>query len=190
MLKSKCQNSNDKISSNVKIQMTKPKPYYLSFVLCHSFVICALSFVIFFSNCYAQPVSSTELINNAKAYDGKTVAYAGEAIGDVMARGDFAWVNLNDGQNAIGIWMAKGSSKDILYTGSYKSKGDIFEVVGVFHRACLQHGGDLDIHAQGLRKISSGRALTEKLNVSKRNFTLVLLGILCLVLILRQLKQT
>ena len=33
------------------------------------------------SRCYAQPVSSIELINNAKLYDGKTVTYEGEVIG-------------------------------------------------------------------------------------------------------------
>ncbi len=152
------------------------------------FIVCGFIFLLV-TNCYAQPISSTELINNAKLYDGKIVAYAGEAIGDIMARGDFAWVNLNDGQNAIGIWMSKALAANINYTGSYKSKGDLVEIVGVFNRACPQHGGDLDIHAQGLRKISPGRQVTEKLNVSKRNFTLVLLVILCLVLILRQLKN-
>lgn len=134
---------------------------------------------------YAQPVSSAELINNAKLYDGKTVAYEGEVIGDVMVRGDYAWINLNDGVNAIGIWVPKSLIKDILYEGSYKSKGDWLEVTGTFQRACLLHGGDLDIHAQAVRKMSSGRALAERLNISKRNQLLIVTGILaCLVLIL------
>jgi hypothetical protein len=150
------------------------------------FIVCGFIFLLV-NNCCAQPISSTELINNAKLYDEKTVAYAGEVIGDVMARGEFSWVNLNDGQNAIGIWMLERLSKEIFYSGSYKARGDIIEVVGVFHRACPEHGGDLDIHAQGLRKISPGRELAEKLNTSKKNFALVLLGILCLVLILRRL---
>jgi hypothetical protein len=137
---------------------------------------------------FAQPISSTELINNAKQYDGKQVVYEGEVIGDIMARGDYAWINVNDGVNAIGIWIEKAQAKDILYSGSYKSKGDRVEVVGVFQRACLQHGGDLDIHAQSLRKISPGRVVVERLNLGKRNLIFVLLGILCLVWILRLLK--
>jgi len=137
---------------------------------------------------YAQPISSAELINNAKQYDGKTVVYEGEVIGDIMVRGDYAWINVNDGQNAIGIWMSKNLVKDILYIGSYKSKGDWVEITGIFQRACLQHGGDLDIHAQAIRKVRQGRHVLERLNMGKRNLVFVLLGVLCLVWILKQLK--
>ncbi len=138
--------------------------------------------------CYAQSVSSTELINNARLYDGKVVTYEGEVIGDIMARGEHAWINVNDGQNAIGIWVDKNLAKDILYTGSHKFKGDWIEVAGIFHRACLEHGGDLDIHAQAIRKVRQGREIIERLNINKRNLVFVLLGVLCLVWILKQLK--
>ena len=139
--------------------------------------------------CYAQPISSTELINNAKQYDGKTIVYEGEVIGDIMLRADYAWINVNDGQSAIGVWLDKSLTKEILYTGSYKSKGDWLEITGIFHRACLEHGGDLDIHAQAIRKIRPGRQILERLNLSKRNLVFVLLGVLCLVWILQQLKH-
>jgi hypothetical protein len=141
--------------------------------------------LIFFCGavCYAQQISSTELINNAKEYDGKSVIYAGEAVGDVMARGDFVWVNVNDGENAIGVWLNKELAGEIQFTGSYHSKGDRLEITGVFQRNCIQHGGDMDIHAQGVRKISPGKLVDEKLNTGKRNFVFILLGILSLVLI-------
>jgi hypothetical protein len=86
----------------------------------------SLSNLIFFCGaaCYAQQISSTELINNAGEYDGKSVVYVGEAVGDVMVRGDFVWVNVNDGKNAIGVWMSKELAKEIRFTGSYHSKGD------------------------------------------------------------------
>lgn len=138
--------------------------------------------------CYAQPISSTELIDNAKQYDGKTIVYTGEVIGDIMARKEFAWINVNDGIKAIGIWAGRDLAKEILYTGSYKSRGDVIEVKGVFHRACLEHGGDLDIHAQTLRKIVSGMAVRDRLDIYKRNLVILLLGALCLVLILSRLK--
>jgi len=47
---------------------------------------------------FAQSLSSSELIRNAKEYDGKLIVYSGEVIGDVMLRGEFAWVNINDGE--------------------------------------------------------------------------------------------
>jgi len=139
--------------------------------------------------CFAQSISSTELINNAKQYDGKIVIYEGEVIGDIMKRGDFAWMNVNDGQNAIGIWVNASLVKDIAHTGSYKSLGDRVEVTGIFNRACIEHGGDLDIHSQAIRKTASGRQVQERLNPGKRNLVIVLLGILCLIWILSLLKR-
>jgi len=137
----------------------------------------------------AQPISSEELINNAKLFDGKSVVYIGEVIGDIMVRGEYAWVNVNDGKNAIGVWIGKDLVKDIAYTGSYKFKGDVVEVSGIFHRACLQHGGDLDIHAQSLTKRIAGRPTQEIPNVKKRNIVILLLGALVLIWILTLLKR-
>jgi hypothetical protein len=133
--------------------------------------------------CHAQPISSTELINKAREYDGKSVVYAGEVVGDVMARGDFVWANVNDGDNAIGVWLSKELAGQIQFAGSYHAKGDRVEITGVFHRACIQHGGDMDIHAQDIRRISPGRQVREELNIGRRNLTFVLFAVLCLVLI-------
>jgi hypothetical protein len=151
----------------------------LSFVLC--FMLCA--------PCFAQPISSAELINNAKEYDGKSVVYQGEVIGDVMKRGGFAWINVHDGRNAVGIWLDNALTKEIIYTGSYQTIGDSVEIIGIFSRSCPEHGGDLDIHAQSLRKIASGRLLVKRLNLNKRNFVFVLLGFLILIWILTLLKS-
>jgi len=139
--------------------------------------------------CYAQPVTSSQLIENAKQYDNQSVVFQGEAIGEVMRRGNFAWVNINDGTNAIGIWVSEEMSKEINYLGSYKAKGDILEVEGIFHRACPQHGGDMDIHAQVIKKIQAGHAVKETLDTNKRNIVLILAGVLCLALIFQALKK-
>ena len=152
-------------------------------------VLFAFTFLVLPCICSAQPISSTELINNARQLDGKNVVYEGEIIGDVMLRRDFAWINVNDGQNAIGVWAPASLVKDIAWTGSYRAKGDTVEISSVFHRACTEHGGDLDIHAQAIRKISAGRQIQEKLNLGKRNLAIVLLGILILIWILSLLKH-
>jgi hypothetical protein len=140
--------------------------------------------LLIFDFALAQGISSSELVNNAKLYDGEAVTYKGEVIGDVMTRGDFAWVNLHDGVNAIGIWVPLTLTKEIVYTGSYKAKGDIIEVSGIFNRACSKHGGDLDLHAQTLRKTDSGKFVRERLNPSKVSQVLILLGVLFSVWIL------
>jgi len=150
-----------------------------------SLFIVSLSNLIFLCGtvCYAQQLSSTDLINNARQYDGKSVVYVGEAVGDVMVRGDFAWVNINDGENAVGVWLNKELAGEIKFTGSYQTKGDQLEITGVFQRNCIQHGGDMDIHAQSIRKISPGRVVGEELDTSKRNFVFILLAVLCLVFV-------
>ena len=157
-----------------------------------NFKLALIAFFLVFSfrlAVFAQGLSSSELINNAKQYDGKIVTYSGEAIGDVMVRGEFAWVNINDGQNALGVWVNAALAKEIKFTGNYKSRGDFLEIVGIFHRACLEHGGDLDIHAQSLRTLGNGRVAEEKINFDKVSASLVLLGALFLIWILTLFKH-
>jgi len=127
---------------------------------------------------FAQNISSKELIDRASQYDGKLVVYSGEAVGEVMPRQEFAWINVHDGSNALGIWLSRALAQEINFTGSFQSRGDFLEVTGIFHRACPEHGGDLDIHAQGIRMLRKGEVFQYKINLDKRNLTLVLLGIL------------
>ena len=134
---------------------------------------------------FSQSISSAELINNAKQYDGKLVVYEGEVIGDVMVRGEYAWVNVNDEKNAIGIWIKKDLVKDIFYTGSYKAKGDRIEITGKFNRVCVEHGGDLDIHAQSIIKLSSGSKISHAVTTKDINLAL---GLSCMVLLVYLLR--
>ena len=138
---------------------------------------------------FAQGISSNELIKNAKQYDGKIIVYSGEVIGDVMLRGNFAWVNISDGDNALGIWVGASLTSQIKFTGNYKFRGDSLEVIGIFNKACLEHGGDLDIHAQAIRKIINGRMVSEGVNLDKRNLALILIGVLILVWILTLFRK-
>ena len=128
---------------------------------------------------YAAP--SNELIYNAAQHDYEPVTYEGEVIGDIMKRGDHAWINVHDGRNAIGVWIKTSLVKDIVYTGGYKFQGDRIEITGVFHRACIEHGGDLDIHAHAVRTIVPGRKVVETLDRDKRNCAIILLGILAAI---------
>ncbi|MDD5477269.1 MAG: DNA-binding protein [Candidatus Omnitrophica bacterium] len=138
---------------------------------------------------FSQGLSSSELLKNAKQYDGKLITYSGEVIGDVMFRGEFAWVNINDGDNAIGAWMSGILAKEINFTGTYKSRGDTLEVTGIFHRACLEHGGDLDIHVQTLRKLAGGKMVNQKTDFLKVKLILILCGALFLIWILTLFKR-
>lgn len=104
----------------------------------------------------AVPVSSTQLIEEASKLDGKTVSYKGEVIGDIMDRGNYAWINVSDGTNAIGIYIPAAEAKKIQYVGRYCVVGDTVSLTGTFHRACAEHGGDLDIHTDSITVTAKG----------------------------------
>ena len=101
-------------------------------------------------------MSSAQVLNDTFSYDGKTIVYKGEVVGPVMFRGDYAWVNVHDGSYAFGVWCPKGEASKIGVYGDFNNKGDVVEVSGVFHRACAEHGGDLDIHCSSLKIVASG----------------------------------
>jgi hypothetical protein len=148
-----------------------------------------LIFTLLPQTCFSGSISSSELIKNAKEHDGKLVTYSGEAIGDLMMRGEFAWVNISDGENALGVWMSVSLAKEIKFTGNYKTQGDNLEITGIFNRSCLAHGGDLDIHAQKLRKISLGKEINRSLQPDKKNLIFILFGALFVIWILTLFKH-
>ena len=163
-------------------------------VISHKLWVTSFLFLLFFTYhlspityhyCYAEPISSSELFQNPQWYDEKEIVYEGEVVGEVMQRKEGAWVNVYDGENSIGVWMSKELAQTIEHQGSYKEKGDILQIQGVFNYTCQQHGGDLDIHAISLRKLKSGWVKQEKIIVAKRNLLVVLSIMLCLILILR-----
>lgn len=102
--------------------------------------------------------TSADLIEDAKAWDGKTVVFAGEAIGDPMRRGTHAWINVLDSNAAMGIWMTVEEARGVRHFGSYRMTGDSLRITGSFHRACPEHGGDMDIHATKVELVSEGSA--------------------------------
>ena len=103
-------------------------------------------------------VGSNDLIDHAKDYDNQTIVYEGEVLGDILNRGDHAWLAVFDGSNTIGVFVTAEQAKQITVIGGYGKHGDTVRIEGVFHRACAEHGGDLDIHADTMKVLSVGAA--------------------------------
>lgn len=123
-------------------------------------------------------ISSTLLINSAKSYNGKTIDFVGEAVGERLVRRSLngkkgAWLHLNDdpymnrslkgggtlsGYNSgMPVWVEDASLTDqIKNYGRYKSNGDNVKVVGVFNATCSEHGGIMDIHAKSVQVVGAG----------------------------------
>jgi hypothetical protein len=135
----------------------------------------------------AYAISSKELIGKADDLNGQKVRYSGEAVTAVLQRPDGAWVNVNDGDNAIGIWCTKEMSYRITYLGDYKSKGDILDVEGTFNRACPAHGGELDIHADGLKIARQGYIKKESFDIRRLNMASgIFLATMLLMIVFRK----
>jgi hypothetical protein len=150
-------------------------------------IVCAL--LVIKGVAHADVFSSEDLIKDAKKWDGHKVVYNGEAVTAIMSRGKYAWVNLNDGTNAIGVWIKSSLAGEIKNLGDYKNKGDIVEVVGRFHRACPMHGGDLDIHAHKISIIKRGGPVAETLD-TRRNIVSAVLFLLTIASVLTFRKRT
>lgn len=151
------------------------------------FSIAALAAFVYAAQ--AEALTSDELISQAKMYDGQEVQYEGEPIGSVLKRGDFVWLNVNDGSNAIAVWMPQAAASIVRFIGGYGIEGDRVEIVGVFHRACPQHGGALDIHARTMNVLQEGRIKAQSLDRRKIMILIVLLGVLACLLILHIFVQ-
>ncbi|PKM72182.1 MAG: DNA-binding protein [Firmicutes bacterium HGW-Firmicutes-16] len=122
-----------------------------------------------------ETVSINSLVDDAETYDNQKVTVEGEAIGEVLERGDYAWVNINDGTNAIGIWMKTSDAEIIKYFGDYKHVGDTVRITGVFSRNCTEHGGDVDIHSVAIEIVKTGRAVQDEISDAKIVIAVVLL---------------
>ena len=125
-------------------------------------------------------VASAALIENASAWDGRSISFAGEAVGEAMARGDHAWLHVNDdayqtrdlevGRPRAGynsgqaIWAPAELARRVHLFGGYRNEGDAVRVSGEFHAACREHGGDMDIHATGLEVVREGHAVAQRLH--------------------------
>jgi len=111
------------------------------------------------ANAEQLPVLSTnDLVENSYKWDGKAVSFKGEVLEDLMERKDGVWMNLSDGNNtAMGVFVPKNVAMPVIdHTESYRTVGDVVLINGVFHRTCVQHEGETDIHATSVTVVTPG----------------------------------
>ena len=108
-----------------------------------------------------------ELIAGETAYDGRLVRIRGEAIGDMMLRGESGWFNLGDGTGTVGVHAPADLLARVVFLGRYNVTGDVLEVTGVFHSACGGHAGETHLEADDIRVLARGSAREETVNPGK-----------------------
>lgn len=122
----------------------------------------------------AATVQINDLIEKQNELDGQEVTIQGEAIGESMIRGDHAWININDGSNAIGIWLSKNEAEKVHSFGDYENIGDMIVITGTFNKACKEHGGDTDVHALSVQIRKEGYPVKEHLDTIRMITAIVL----------------
>jgi len=123
----------------------------------------------------AVPIGS--LLAHAPAFDGQSVTIEGEALGDVMRRGDGGWVNIGDGSGVIGIWASTASLDTIQQTGVHGRIGDRVRVTGTFYRAAANLGGDTAVVADTLAVVAPGQEQPRPVSLLRVLLALVLAGL-------------
>lgn len=147
-------------------------------------IICIFSFFIYNYPSFAdRRVNLEDLLKQRNSLTSQRIVVQGEVIGDIIKSAGAWWVNIKDGEYAIGLFSPdKKKFYSIKNRGEYNHLGDIVEVEGVFYNYCPQHQTQ-DIHVLSLAVIKPGHAIKEVVGERKVFFT-ALLMIICLTLIL------
>ena len=162
----------------------------------YSPLLLLIMLMAFPTNAFAQgqeldiaKVGALKLINNAKTYDEHEVEITGELVGDVMIRGDHAWISILEEGTVVSAWIDTSLLPSGANIGRYAMRGDTVKLRGIFHRACPEHGGDLDIHAKALELVSKGAIIDHPVDTRMVLISLTLLVIGAMLVVLWRKRE-
>ena len=151
-------------------------------------------------------VDSVALVENAKFWDGRSLEFMGEAIGEAFCRGSMAWIHVNDDaymwenieEGAVlggfnsgqAVWLSAELAAKIRFFGDYKHEGDVISVKGVFNAACREHGGDMDIHASELTVVKAGHPVAHVVKTGRLLSGVILVALAALVVVFRRVARS
>ncbi|MEW6482529.1 MAG: DNA-binding protein [bacterium] len=124
-------------------------------------------------------ISISDLIQKPRE---KAIEIEGEVVGKPMKRKNFYLLNIYDKTGAIGVFIRLDKCPKISYYGRYGVMGDKIRVSGIFHPACKEHGGKMDIHASSIEVLEKGRRIEKPVSRTKLGI-LAILSLLALLLI-------
>lgn len=103
--------------------------------------------------------SFLSLVREGKRFDRMEVSIEGEAVGDVMLRGTYAWGNIRSSEDvALGIIVTPEQARRIRRTGDYFHAGDRLRVEGTFYRFASAYGGETCVVAREMTVVRKGSA--------------------------------
>jgi hypothetical protein len=130
-------------------------------------------------------VTSAQVLGCPVAFDGRSVTFVGELVGDLLTRDGGAWVLVNDDDYALelgplpshrdrrgtnsglSVWLPEGLHRQVTGLGGPGQRGDLVRIDGVVRRADRSDGGGLTLRADSLEVLSPAAPVEEPLNVAQ-----------------------
>jgi hypothetical protein len=124
-------------------------------------------------------VGSGDVLDCPQLFDGRRVVFTGEAVGQILGRGDRRWVQVNDdiyadeagplpahrfyagGNSGLGVSAAPEHLAEVRVLGGPRAHGDLVEVHGTFHRVDPASGEMAIIAAERIEVLRPGRPLEQ-----------------------------
>lgn len=105
-----------------------------------------------------------DLVNKGRRYDQQKVSIEGEAVGDIMVRGNGSWVNVLGPDGAvIGVFCPGDLAGQVRRLGDYFHRGDMIRVSGTMYRFSPLFGGETCIVADGISVLNAGTTIAHPL---------------------------
>jgi hypothetical protein len=136
-------------------------------------IVVLILLCLFSISAIAIPVST--LVKHGKEFDGQYVEITGEVIGDIMLRGEKAWLNVLSPEGiAIGVLCPAYQTKQVTYLGNYRQHGDTILVKGLFHRFFKGQGGETMVEGYAVDILRPGYPTRHPVPIKKIIFTMSL----------------
>jgi hypothetical protein len=137
------------------------------------------------------------------AFDGVTVRYAGEVIGDLLTRDGGAWVLVNDDEYALEVgplpahgehrgtntgltvWLPDRFHDRVTGLGRPNQRGDVLAVEGEIVRSDPRDGGGLTLRADDVEVLVASRRVAEPLDLGQLWFALAMMTVAAALWLLR-----
>jgi hypothetical protein len=140
----------------------------------------------------AGRVSSTQVFQCPRAFDGLTVTYVGEVIGEVLPRRGGAWAQVNDDiyalevgplvghqerdgfNTGLSVWLPDGLYQQVEDVGRPGRRGDVILIRGTLERADPHDGGGTTVRAESLEVLAPSIEVEDPLHVPQLIAAIVL----------------
>lgn len=115
-----------------------------------------------------------------QALDNSSVRIEGEVVGEPVNAGTgLKWVSVNDDSGqGIAVLMTDEQLRAVESYGSYHQTGTTVEVTGIYHVACPDHQGELDVHATSVELVKTGTRIEHSIddNMFTAAVVLIIIG--------------